>query len=546
MKTFKKVLSVGLCAMMLVGCGGGDSSKSSGKKTINVAAVADIMSMDTSYATDGDSFTALRLSNEGLYYVNEDNDPEFGVAESLEKSDDGLVYTFKLRDGLTWSNGDKITANDFVYAWKRLADPDKAAEYAYMVGEGGINLLNGEDVYTGKKPLDDLGVKAIDDKTLEVTLAAPCAYFESLMSFPIFYPINEKFAEEAGDAFATDPEHMLFNGPYIVTKWEQGSVMEFKKSDKYWAKDDIKLDGINIKTMKDVNAAILSFQSGDLDYCTISGETVAEWKDKEEYFQKLTGFYWYVTPNISKMPDFQNKNLRLAMQKSFDKETLANEVLKDGSVAANYLVPKTVAYNEGKDFRETASNDLAKFDVKKAQEYFETAKKELGKTTFEFTLKCFDDEVAQKTAQFLKSEWEKNLPGLTVNLQVQPKKAISDSMKPTGGRDFELGFTRWGPDYADPSTYTNLFTSPETSWNYGEWANSEYTELVNKAGLGEDVTDPAKRFEDYAKAEKILLDDGAIFPVYQLGGSSLKNPKLKNLYYSAVNNECYRYCELAD
>lgn len=545
MKTFKRGLSVMLCAMMLVGCGGNSSSKN-GSKVINVAAAADIMSMDTSYATDGDSFTALRLSNEGLYYVNEKNDPEFGVAKSLDKSEDGLVYTFTLRDGLKWSNGDPVTANDFVYAWKRLADPEKAAEYAYMVGEGGINLLNGEAVYTGEKPLDDLGVKAVNDTTLEVTLAAPCAYFESLMSFPIFYPINEKFAEEAGAAYASDPEHMLSNGPYKVTKWEQGSVMELVKNDSYWAKDDIKLDGINIKTMKDVNAAILSFQSGELDYCTISGETVSEWKDKEEYFQKLTGFYWYVTPNIGKMPEFQNKNLRLAMQKSFDKETLATEVLKDGSVAANYLVPQTVAYNDGKDFRDTASKDLAKFDVKEAQKYFETAKKELGKDTFEFTLKCFDDEIAQKTAQYLKSEWEKNLPGLTVNLQIQPKKAVSDSMKPEGGRDFELGFTRWGPDYADPSTYTNLFTSAETSWNYGGWANAKYTELVNKAGLGEDVTNPEKRFEDYAEAEKILLEDGAIFPVYQLGGSSLKNTKLKNLYYSAVNNECYRYCELAD
>ncbi|MFV0394675.1 MAG: peptide ABC transporter substrate-binding protein [Coprobacillaceae bacterium] len=548
MKSFRKFLSIFLCAMILVGCGSsGDKDSGSGdkKKVINIAAAADIMSMDTSYATDGDSFTALRLVNEGLYYVNAENGVEFGVAESLEKSDDGLVYTFKLRDDAKWSNGDDVTANDFVYAWKRLADPERAVEYAYMIGESGINVLNGEAAYQGEASLDDLGLKAVDEKTFEVTLAAPCAYFESLMSFPIFYPINQKFAEEAGDAYATDVKNMLFNGPYTATKWEHGSVMELAKNDTYWAKDEIKLDGINIKTVKDVNSAILAFQNGELDYCGINGETVAEWKDDEAYFEKLTGYYWYVTPNIDKMPDFQNKNLRLAFQQSFDKEDLVENVLKDGSSAANYVIPKTVAYLDGEDFRDTAG-EYAKFDLEAAQAYYEEAKKELGKDTFTFDLKCFDDELAQKTAQFLKEQWETNLPGVTVNLVVKPKKAVSDEMKPDGGRDFEMGFTRWGPDYADPSTYANLWITKETSWNYGEWANEEYSELVTKAGVGEDVGDPEKRWQDYIDAEKIMLEDGAIFPVYQLGGASLKNPKMKNLYYTAVNNECYRYVELED
>ncbi len=542
MKTFKGILSLGLCAAMLVGCGGGGSSKS-GDKIINIAALQDVASMDSTLATDGDSFTALRLANEGLYFVNQDNESEFGVAEKLEKSTDGTVYTFTLRKDAKWSNGDAVVAGDFVYSWRKLAG--ETSDYKGMLGAAGINCLNGDDVLEGKKPVDQLGIKAIDDKTLEITLATPCAYFESLMSFPAFYPINEKFATSKGDQYASKPENMLSNGPYKVTDWQQGSIMKLVKSDTYWAKDAIKLDGININVKKDANAAVLSFENGELDYCTITGELIGNYKDKPELFNKLTGYYWYVVPNIAKVPDFQNKNLRMALALSFDKDSLVNDVLKDGSKAATFLVPYKIASLDGKDFRDSGGKYLTT-DVKKAKEYFEIAKKELGKTEFNYEFLIDDDEVAQKSAQYLKDQWEKNLPGLTVSLKPVIKKARTDAMKPEGGRSFELAFARWGPDYGDPTTYTNLFATKDSPFNYGEWDNQEYRDLVKKATIGEDGNNLEARWQDLIDAEKIIMDDAAIFPTYQLGGASLKNTKLKNLYYTPINNECFRYCELED
>lgn len=542
MKTFKKIVAVSLCAAILVGCGG---SSNSGKKIINVAALNDVITMDSSYATDGDSFTALRLANEGLYYVDQDNQPKFGVAEKVEKSEDGKVYTFTLRKEAKWSNGDTVTAGDFVYAWSRLADPKRGSEYAYMLGEGGINCLNGEAVIAGDKPLTDLGIKAINDSTLEITLEAPCAYFESLMSFPTFYPINEKFAVEQDSQYASSPDKMLSNGPYTVTTWEQGSVMKLEKNKTYWAEDEIKLDGINLQVRKDTNSAVLGFKSGEIDYCPITGEMTEEYKDKPELFQKLTGYYWYAVPNISKVPELQNKNLRMALALSYDKDSLVNDVLNDGSKAANFLVPYQIAALDGEDFREAGGSYL-EFDLKKAQEYLETAKKELGKTEFSYEFLVDDDEIAQKTAQYLQEQWEKNLPGVKISLKPLPKKSRQDLIKPSGNRDFQIVFTRWGPDYSDPTTYTNLFATKEGTFNYGEWANEKYTSLIQKATIGEDGVDLEDRWKDLLEAEKILLDDAAIFPVYQLGGSSLKNTKLKNLYYSPVNNECFRYCELED
>lgn len=396
MKSIKKLLSLAVAMSLtfsLVACGGG--SKTSGNNgsgseasetsggTLKVQFDVEVASMDPQIATDGTSFEVIAAVTEGLYSVDADGNPILAMAEFAEKSEDGLTYTFKLKDA-KWSNGTAVTANDFVFAWRRLADPKTASEYAFMASIAGFK--NADAVLAGEKGVEELGVKAEDDKTLVVELSHPVTFFESLMTFPSFYPVNEEFFKQAGDNFGTSADTILANGPFKIASYEPAATtIELVKNDQYWDASSVKLDGIQFQVIKEAQQTMLSYQNGDLDVATLAGEQVEQFKTDPEFNNVAAGYLWYISPN-QKVKGLENENLRKAIALSFDKEAIVNNILKDGSIVADFAVPKLLATGpDGKDFREGVQPYLST-DKEKAKEYFEKAKKELGQETFTYKM----------------------------------------------------------------------------------------------------------------------------------------------------------------
>lgn len=539
MKKVKQLLSVAMATTLAVGlvaCGGanntatnkeGTTAETNKDNSLKVQLDVEVASMDPQIATDGASFEVISAITEGLYSIDADGNPILAIAESEEKSEDGLTYKFKLKDA-KWSNGTAVTANDFVFAWQRLVNPETASEYAFIAGIAGIK--NADKISAGELGIEELGVKAEDDKTLVVELSSPVAFFESLMAFPSFLPVNEEFYKESGDTFATTPSTILANGPYSIKAYEPAATtIEVVKNENYWDASAVKLDGIKFQVIKEAQQTMLSYQNGDLDIATLSGEQVEQFKLDSEFNNIMEGYLWYLSPNLE-VAGLENENLRKALALSYNKDAVVNNILKDGSVVADFAVPTLLSTGpDGKDFRDGTDTYLST-DKTKALEYYNSAKTELGKDAFEYTVIVEDTESAQNVAQFIQSEIQTTLPGIKITLEVMPKKNRVERMQ---AGDYEIAFTRWGPDYADPMTYLDMWITGSSN-NYGSWSNKEYDEIIASAKAGELALDLDARWKALKGAEAIVMDEATILPVYQKGSAVMIKSTVENIEFHSV------------
>lgn len=543
MKKIKQLLSLVLVSALslgLISCGNNSTSSVDSNKTestngttsqsadsLKVHIDVEVASMDPQIATDGTSFEVLAAVTEGLFSVDNAGAPIKALADTVEKSEDGLKYTITLKDA-KWTNGTPVTANDFVFAWRRLVDPKVASEYAFIVGIAGIK--NADAIAAGEMELDKLGVTAKDEKTLEIELDTPVPFFESLMSFPSFLPVNEEFFNQCGDSFATSPDTILCNGSFKITSYEPAATtIELVKNEDYWDAGAVSLSGIKYQVIKDAQQTMLAYQNGDLDVATLSGEQVEQFQSDTEFNNIMAGYLWYISPN-QKVAGLENENLRKALALSFDKDAIVNNILKDGSIVADFAVPTLLATGpDGKDFREGSKTYLS-CDKVKALEYFEKAKAELGKDSFAYTMIVEDTESAQNVAQFIQAEIQTTLPGVTINLEVMPKKNRVERMQEG---TFELGLTRWGPDYADPMTYLDMWTTDSPN-NYGFWSNPDYDSVIQSAKKGELALDVEKRWEALKEAEGVVMDAAVIFPVYQKGNAVMIKSNVSGIEFHSV------------
>jgi len=539
MKKISKIMAILLVLVMtlsLTACGGNSKKDDSAKdnsgtkavsKILNVQFDVEVASLDPQIATDGTSFEVLAATTEGLYSVDAAGTPILAMAESVDKSADGLTYTFKLRDA-KWSNGTAVTSKDFLFAWKRLVDPTVASEYAFIAEIAGIK--NAGPISRGEASMDQLGVSAPDDKTLVVTLDVPVPFLESLLAFPSFLPVNEAFFTEKGDNFGTTPDTLLSNGPFTITAYEPAATaITLVKNATYWDAAKVALDGIQYQVIKDSQQAILSYQNGDLDVAILSGEQVEQFQNDKEFNNILAGYLWYISPN-TKVKGLENVNLRKALALAYDKKAIVSNILKDGSIVADFAIPTKLAVGpDGKDFRETTGTYLTT-DKAKALEYWKTAQSELGVSELKYTLIVEDTESAMNVAQFVQSEIQQTLPGITIEIQSMPKKNRVERLQ---SGDFELGLTRWGPDYADPMTYLDMWRT-DNSNNYGFWSNADYDAIIDSAKKGDLALDIPARWEALKKAEKMVMDDAVILPVYQKGDAVLIKTGVEGIEFHSV------------
>lgn len=555
MKNAKSLLAFGVAAAMALaatGCGGSATSASSaaestssasqgteaesasaGSGTLNIMLETPVESLDPQLATDGTSFEVIADYTDGLMQMDADGAAVPACAESYEVSEDGTTYTFHIREDAVWSNGDPVTANDFVFAWQRAVDPANASEYSYMLSDIG-QIVNAAEIIAGEKDVSELGVTAVDDKTLEVQLNVPVSYFLSLMYFPTYYPVNQAFFESCGDTFATSPETTLSNGAFVLTSYEPAATaFELVKNEDYYDADKVQLAGLNYQVIQDSQQALMSYQNGDLDTTLLNGEQVDQVKDDPEFTSVGAGYLWYISPNIKEVPELANLNLRLAMTFALDRDSICNDVLKDGCAPTYTAVPPEFAAGpDGSDFSadQTMFADACAYDPDKALEYYEAAKTELSQDTFTFDMVVDADDAPQKVAQVVKEQLETTLPGMTINLTIEPKKQRVEDMQ---NGNFQLGLTRWGPDYADPMTYLGMWVT-DNSNNYGFWSNADYDAIIAECTTGDLCTDPEGRWSALYDAEKIVMDEAVIFPLYTQCNAEMVSSAVSGIEFHPV------------
>ncbi len=525
-RSFLAAAGVSAAALALTACGGSSSTAASGSTAssgaaasgsaeggvLNIMLETEVQSLDPQLATDGTSFEVIADFTDGLMQMDAAGAAVPALAESYELSEDGKTYTFHLKDA-KWSNGDPVTAADFVFGWQRAVDPANASEYSYMLSDIG-QVVNAAEIIAGEKPVTDLGVTAVDEKTLQVELNVPVSYFLSLMYFPTYYPVNEAFFNTCPDTFGTSPETVLSNGAFVLTTYEPAATaFELTKNADYYDADKVALDGLNYQVIKDSQQALMSYQNGDLDITLLNGEQVEQVKDDPEFTSVGAGYLWYVSPNMDAVPELANLNLRRAMTFALDRESITADVLKDGSTPAFTAVPEQFATGpDGSDFSadQTKFAEFCAYDPDKAVECFEQAKAELGKDSFSFTMVVDADDAPQKVAQVVQEQLQTTLPGLTIELKVEPKKQRVQDMQ---DGTFELGLTRWGPDYADPMTYLGMWVTGNSN-NYGLWSDADYDAIIAECTTGDLCTDAEGRWEAMYDAESIVLEQAVIYPLY--------------------------------
>ena len=523
-KTVKVLLTAATAAGMLAGCGSKTDTD-----TFRFASELDIQGMDSTVVDDGMSFNAIHAITDGLTAVNEKGKTAPAIAKSWDVSDDGKTYTFHLRDA-KWTNGDKVTANDFVYSWRKIIKD--AGNYAYMLGSGGASVKNADALMElGANATDEqmatLGVTAKDDKTLVVELENKVPYFTDLMAFPCYFPQNEKFVEKCGKNYGTKPEYTLSNGAYKMTKWVKGNKATFTKNDKYYDAKTVATKNLEMYLVQDPKTAAQNFDNGKVDYATINSTLVDKYKGKDTFTTFNEGFLFYLSLNFNNKT-IADKNVREALSYAINRKDLCENVLKDGSKEATGFVPSQLSKSPaGKDFRDTAG-DIVGYDVKKAQEYLDAAKKELGTDTITVDLLYGTDESPMDTmAEYLQGSFSK-LKGLKVNMVATVKKDRIYNRQANG--NYQIACTRWGPDYADPTTYLNLFLTGNQN-NYGKYSNAKVDSLMKQVQAESDLN---KRWDLMTQVEKTALDDLAYIPVFEKGAAALKAKNVKGLVHSAV------------
>ena len=540
-------------AILLAACSSGGDKKESAESsaTAKVEQVAkfgipqEIASLDPARATDKVSFGALNQIYEGFYTMDKNNQPvPAGAKELAEVSEDGLTYTLKLREESKWSNGDPVVAGDYVYAWQRVVNPETASEYAYLLE----NVKNAKDIMSGDKKPEELGIEAVSDYEVKITLDTAIPYFNSLLAFPTFFPLNQKVVEENGDKFANTSEAAVYNGAFTLAEFDgPGSDTEWKylKNADYWDADSVKIEEVQASVIKESSTALNLYEDGQLDDVIVTGELAKQYANDPGFVGDEDGRTVYVDTNKeSKTVPFDNLNLRKALYYAVDNETIVDAVLGDGSAAVTTIVPRSLGTSpeSGKDFVDE-TGEYKTYDPEKAKEYLEKAKKETGKDSFSFDILTDDNEGTKKLAEYLQGAFKETL-GIETTVTAVTKPIRLDRTA-VGKSDFDMVVTAWGADYTDVSSFLDLFVTGN-AYNRGLYSNPEYDKLI-EAARTTNATDANARWENYLAADKILEEDAAVIPVFQVVEAHLRNPKMTGyVNHSAGAPYEYKYLEMTE
>lgn len=526
----------------------GETATGGSGGTLNMRNTMEPTSLNTLLATYAYDFTPINAMIECLYRDDENDVPQPAGAETVDISDDKLVYTFHLREDATWSNGDPVVATDYEFAWQQALNPEVASDYAYML----YFIHNAEPYFNGEVEWSEVGVKVIDDYTLEVTLDNPLPYATDLFAFPTLAPINQKFYEEVGaDKYATDAEYFCCNGMYELTEWSHNSEIVFEKREEYWNADAVGPDEIVYKIITDSQAGLNSYLSREIDYTDLdSGEVVqqAEAAGFEVGVKPARSSYYLIVNTEDEF--MSNQNLRLALAYAIDKQALIDTVYQNDNQPMTSFTPPAImgaAGADGPTFQEALLEERGEMypasgDLEKAQEYLQAALEELGCTVDELNLSidCADDSLRRNCATFLQEQWRQNLGIENIAVNSMQTKQVSANRQ---SGDYCMSLGGWSPDYNDAINFLDLWVTDGGN-NDSFWGNEEYDNLIAQATAEADVEVRQQYLFD---AEEILAAEMPIIPLYwQCQNYSYNSDKIVDGAIITANQTTFYYATLAE
>lgn len=526
----------------------GETATGGSGGTLNMRNTMEPTSLNTLLATYAYDFTPINAMIECLYRDDENDVPQPAGAETVDISDDKLVYTFHLREDATWSNGDPVVATDYEFAWQQALNPKVASDYAYML----YFIHNAEPYFNGEVEWSEVGVKVIDDHTLEVTLDNPLPYATDLFAFPTLAPINQKFYEEVGaDKYATDAEYFCCNGMYELTEWSHNSQIVFQKREDYWNADAVGPDEIVYKIITDSQAGLNSYLSREIDYTDLdSGEVVqqAEAAGFEVGVKPARSSYYLIVNTEDEF--MSNQNLRLALAYSIDKQALVDTVYQNDNQPMTSFTPPAImgaAGADGPSFQEALLEERGEMypgsgDLEKAQEYLQAALEELGCTVDELNLSidCADDSLRRNCATFLQEQWRQNLGIENITVNSMQTKQVSANRQ---SGDYCMSLGGWSPDYNDAINFLDLWVTDGGN-NDSFWSNEEYDNLIAQATA---EADEEVRQQYLFDAEEILAAEMPVIPLYwQCQNYSYNKDKIVDGAIITANQTTFYYATLAE
>ena len=516
----------------------GTQTGTAGEKILSVQIGPNPETIDPALNSAVDGGNMLLHSFECLLVVDKDGQLAPGQAESWETSEDGLTWTFHLREGLKWSDGTPLTANDFVYSWKRVCDPMTAAPYAETV----LGMVEGFDEAIGGD-LDALKVEATDDQTLVVTLSAPCSFFGSLAAFATLSPVQQATVEANGDQWAVSAETYVSNGPFYVSEWVPKSYILMSKNPNYWNADAVKLDGIKFNLIEDANAAYSAYQTEEVLFIKdVPTEEIPSLTGQPDFYvDPIIGTY-YLSVNTQKEP-FNDARVRKALSLAIDREYVANTLMQGTySPASNFMGPGWVD-TDGSAFIDNANGGKPYIDTANHEANLEEAKKLLADAGYpdgaglSFTYSTNDAGYHRVVAEYLQQAWSE----LGIDVKVDIVEWASFTPMRRNG-DYDASRNGWVGDYDDPSNMLDLLYSTNGN-NDGKFSNPEYDAAME---LSRTTLDAKERSDALHKAEDILMEEAGCIPVAYYNDFWLQSDKIVGSWHSAYGYWHFMYADIVE
>ena len=522
-----KISAVMLASAALLAACGQKPAKSS-KAVMNTAVTSEISTLDSSKYGDTTSSETLQNSMEGLYRFNAKNQAKLAGASKVSISKDQKVWTFSLRKNAKWSNGDPVTAQDYVTGWQRTVDPKNNSldSDSYQV------IKNGTEIAAGKKKVSTLGIKALGKYKLQVTLENPVQYLTDFLTGAQFYPQDHKVVKKCGSSYGTSASKLVYNGPFKVSGWDGSSIKwNLVKNQNYWNAKQVHVDEVKVQVIKTTSTGLNLFKSGQLDYAPVDADYVKQYEKNKDYHSKVTPTNGYMVFNL-KRETTSNVHMRRAISLAVNRQQLVKTILHAGKAASGQVASGFIYNDKDQDYRQVAGK-MAGYDAAEAKTEFAKAKKELGKSKITLELLTSDMDASKRVGEYLQSNLMKNLPGLTVKLRSIPLKS---RLADTTAHKFDMVYGTWQPSFQDPIDFLTIGGLFNLESDY---KNASFWKQINLAKTTY-ATSPAKRWQALAAAEKqLVVKDAFVAPLYQAGYSYLLNSKVQGFRLSPYGTVAY-------
>lgn len=502
---------------LLTGCLPFSYSNLNREETLVLTENAEPPNLDSATSTDQPSFSVLNNVKEGLMRLDASQKPVPAMAKEMPKiSQDQKTYLFQLRDAY-WSDGKPVTAYDFVFAWKRALTPETKSQYAFIFEP----ISNAMEYYSGKVPWEKVGIQALDAHTLKIQLKSPTPYFLHLLTFITYLPQRKDVVEKYGDQYAKEAHTQVYNGPFQLIRWNHNENLVLVKNQKYWDQQTVQLKQVDLKIVKEVSTTINLYLSGDVDFVEVNQYYAKAFEHSPQRFVIQEAGIWYLEMNQQEK-FLRNPNIRKALYLAIDRQTLTQKILNDGSQPAGKLVPPAI-----QSFRKFAPDDPPSYQPGQAKQFWKKGLQELGIAKLEPLELVGDDSETSKTIMvYLKEQFRKNF-GIEIKISSVPFKQRLQRGK---NGQFQLLLSSWLADYNDPLTFLNLFIT-NGSYNRGKWSHTTYDQYVQQGIV---QLDENKRRQAFIEAEKILIREAGIIPLYYSASIGITKPYIRNIIFHPI------------